>query len=215
LLERHELVQTPSAAIWHTLVSRRPGTALRTGPALLVSLPSVGTEQARAEVEAITPCLTAVTLLNGTEATLEAVEAASANKAILHFATHALFRQDNPLFSGLQLADGWLLARDLYGRRLDADLVTLSACQTGLAQIAAGEEPFGLVRGFLAAGAQRVVASLWPADDAATAELMQLFYAQLSEGKTPAGALRAAQQALQARRPHPYYWAAFCLLGSG
>lgn len=216
LLARHELVVTPSAAIWHTLASRRaPGAPLRSGPALLVSLPGIGTEQAQVEVAAIRPCLTQVTTLTDERATLEAVQAASGNKAILHFATHALFRQDNPLFSGLQLADGWLLARDLYGLRLDADLVTLSACQTAVAQLAAGEEGFGLVRGFLAAGAQRVAASLWPADDAATATLMQSFYALLAEGKTPAGALRAAQRALQTQRPHPYYWAAFCLLGSG
>lgn len=215
LLDRHELVVTPSAAVWHTLSQRKISSTLRTGPALLVSLPSVGTEQAQAEVEAITPCLTGVTTLVGSAATLEAVQAASAGKAILHLATHALFRQDNPLFSGLQLADGWLLARDLYGLRLDADLVTLSACQTAVAQIGAGEEPFGLVRGFLAAGAQRVAASLWPADDAATATLMADFYERLAEGRSPAGALRMAQQALQAQRPHPYYWAAFCLLGSG
>ena len=215
LLDQHELVITPSAAIWHTLASRQKPSTLRTGPALLVSLPSVGTEQAQAEVEAIAPCLTGVTALAGSAATLTAVCEQMKGKAILHFATHALFRQDNPLFSGLQLSDGWLLARDLYGLPLDADLVTLSACQTAVSQIAAGDEPFGLVRGFLAAGAQRVAASLWPADDAATAALMQGFYGKIARGQRPAQALRAAQQELQATWPHPYYWAAFCLMGSG
>ncbi len=215
LLDQYELVVTPSAAIWHTLVSRRQQSKLRTGPALLVSLHSVGTEQAQAEVEAIAPCLTEVTALSGSAATLTAVREQMKGKAILHFATHALFRQDNPLFSGLQLSEGWLLARDLYGLPLDADLVTLSACQTAVSQIAAGDEPFGLVRGFLAAGAQRVAASLWPADDAATAALMQGFYGKIAQGQTPSQALRAAQQELQALWPHPYYWAAFCLMGSG
>ena len=215
LLDQYELVVTPSAAIWHTLVSRPQQSKLRTGPALLVSLPSVGTEQAQAEVEAIAPCLTEVTALEGSVATLTAVCEQMKNKAILHFATHALFRQDNPLFSGLQLSDGWLLARDLYGLPLDADLVTLSACQTAVSQIAAGDEPFGLVRGFLAAGAQRVAASLWPADDAATAVLMKGFYGKIARGQRPAQALRAAQQELQVTWPHPYYWAAFCLMGSG
>ena len=154
-------------------------------------------------------------MLTATEATLAAVRVQIPSKAILHFATHALFRQDNPLFSGLQLSDGWLLARDLYGLQLDAELVTLSACQTAVSQIAAGDEPFGLVRGFLAAGAQRVAASLWPADDAATAALMQVFYRKIAQGQTAAQALRAAQQELQASWPHPYYWAAFCLMGSG
>ena len=215
LLDQVELVITPSAAIWHTLVSRRTQSKLRTGPALLVSLPSVGTEHAQAEVEAIAPCLTEVSVLSATEATLEAIRAQVTGKAILHFATHALFRQDNPLFSGLQLSDGWLLARDLYGLQLDAELVTLSACQTAVSQIAAGDEPFGLVRGFLAAGAPRVAASLWPADDAATAALMQAFYGNIAAGATPAGALRAAQQELQKTWSHPYYWGAFCLMGSG
>ncbi|MCX6366893.1 MAG: CHAT domain-containing tetratricopeptide repeat protein [Armatimonadetes bacterium] len=215
LLDQHELILAPSAAIWHTLASRNRPSKLRTGPALLVGLPGVGTEQAHAEVAAIAPCLTHVTQLESEQATLASVCAESQGKAILHFATHALFRQDNPLFSCLQLADGWLLARDLYRLPLHADLVTLSACQTAVSQIAAGDEPFGLVRGFLAAGAQRVVASLWPADDAATAALMACFYQQLVEGKSPAGALRAAQQELRLRWPHPYYWAAFCLLGSG
>ncbi|WP_395143306.1 CHAT domain-containing protein [Armatimonas sp.] len=215
LLDQYELVITPSAAIWHTLVSRHKPSKLRTGPALLVSLQSVGTEQAQAEVEAIEPCLTEVTALAGSAATLTAVREQMKDKAILHFATHALFRQDNPLFSGLQLSEGWLLARDLYGLPIDADLVTLSACQTAVSQIAAGDEPFGLVRGFLAAGAQRVAASLWPADDAATAALMQGFYGKIARGQTPSQALRAAQQELQALWPHPYYWAAFCLMGSG
>ncbi|WP_394794160.1 CHAT domain-containing protein [Armatimonas sp.] len=124
LLDQYELVVTPSAAIWHTLVSRRQQSKLRTGPALLVSLHSVGTEQAQAEVEAIAPCLTEVTALSGSAATLTAVREQMKGKVILHFATHALFRQDNPLFSGLQLSEGWLLARDLYGLPLDADLVT-------------------------------------------------------------------------------------------
>lgn len=215
LLDRHELVLAPSGAIWHALAQRPRTFPQGTGPALVVGQSGVGTEQTRAEVEAITRCLTNVTRYEGEQATLAAVQAASAKKALLHFATHALFRQDNPLFSGLQLADGWLLARDLYGLRLEAELVTLSACQTAVTQLGAGDEPFGLVRGFLAAGARRVAASLWPADDVATAELMQAFYRQLAAGEAPAGALRRAQQGLREQRPHPYYWAAFCLLGSG
>lgn len=213
LLDRHELILAPSAAVWYTLTQRRRPTP-RTGPALVVGVSGVGTQQVEAEVKAIVPCLTEVTCLEGSAARVDAVRAACGGKAILHFATHALFRADNPLFSGLQLADGWLLARDLYGLSLDAELVTLSACQTAVAQIAPGEEPLGLVRGFLAAGAGQVAASLWPADDAATAQLMTAFYQGLAQGTRPAGALRNAQKALRESGVHPYYWAAFCLIGS-
>lgn len=213
LLEQYELIVAPSASVWYTLTQRRRAVP-RAGPALVVGISGAGTEQVSAEVAAVMPCLNEVTVLEGEHATLSAVSASMAGKAVLHFATHALFRVDNPLFSGLQLTEGWLLARDLYGLRLEADLVTLSACQTAVAEIAPGEEPFGLVRGFLAAGARQVAASLWPADDIATATLMEHFYRGLAEGKPAAAALRMAQRELQKRWPHPYYWAAFCLMGS-
>ena len=212
LLDRHELVLAPSAAVWHTLTQRpmRPSSS----GALVVGVAGAGTEQVAAEVRAITGSLTKATVLEGEAARMVAVQQACGQKAVLHFATHALFRGDNPLFSGLQLADGWLLARDLYGMTLDADLVTLSACQTAVAQLAPGDEPFGLVRGFLAAGARQVVASLWPAEDAATAQLMEEFYRGLAAGQAPVTALREAQKALKAHWEHPYYWSAFCLIGS-
>ena len=82
----------------------------------------------------------------GETATCEAFTRLAPRCQTIHLATHALFRADNPLFSGLQLADGWLLAHDLYGLRLSAQTVTLSACQTGLATTVGGSESFGLVR---------------------------------------------------------------------
>jgi tetratricopeptide (TPR) repeat protein len=132
----------------------------------------------------------------------------------LHFATHAVFRQDNPLFSGLRMWDGWLVAADLYRRRLDCSLATLAACHTGSSAVAPGEETIGLARGFLAAGARAVLVSLWPADDAATAELMRDLYSRMEGGCGRAAALGAAQRAVRSRRPHPYYWGAFSLIGA-
>jgi CHAT domain-containing protein len=120
---------------------------------------------------------------------------------------------DNPLFSGLQMADGWLFAHDLYESALSCDLATLSACQTGMVSVEAGDELFGLVRGFLAAGARSVTASLWPAHDHATALLMQQFYTHWQQGASKAAALRVAQQQMRCRYPHPYHWAAFVLVG--
>jgi CHAT domain-containing protein len=112
--------------------------------------------------------------------------------------------------------DGFLRLHDIYNLNLPADLVVLSACNTGLGKDVRGEGLVGIVRGFMYAGAARVVASLWKVDDEATAELMKRFYQQmLQERKTPAAALRAAQIGMsQQKRWHsPYNWAAFVLQG--
>ncbi|MFN7926972.1 MAG: CHAT domain-containing protein [Blastocatellia bacterium] len=145
---------------------------------------------------------------------------------ILHFATHGFLNSENPALSGLVLSlvdetgktqNGFLLAPEIYQLKLPAtELVVLSACQTGLGQEVRGEGVVGLTRGFMYAGAPRVVVSLWNVSDEATAELMRQFYeAMLRQGLRPAAALRAAQLALwRERKWHaPYYWAAFTLQG--
>jgi len=112
--------------------------------------------------------------------------------------------------------NGFLRTRDIYNLHLPADLVVLSACQTALGKEIRGEGLVGLTRGFMYAGARRVVASLWQVDDLATAEFMRLFYrGMLQQGLSPAAALRSAQRQL-ARRPQwasPFYWSPFVLQG--
>lgn len=143
----------------------------------------------------------------------------------LHFATHSLVNSKNPELSGIVLSlydrerqpqDGFLRAHELYNLKLGADLVVLSACQTALGKEVRGEGLIGLSRGFLYAGAPRLVVSLWKVNDLATAELMNRFYrGMLRENLRPAAALRAAQ-AEMARKPRwraPYYWAGFVLQG--
>lgn len=136
----------------------------------------------------------------------------------LHFATHGEFKADNPLSSALYLAkdeqgDGLLTVNKLYSMRFDTDLVTLSACETGLGKIANGDDVVGLTRGFLYAGAATIVASLWKVDDQATSDLMRAFYGNLSRtGKLDA--LRQAQLELKGKRPQPFFWAPFQLLGN-
>jgi CHAT domain-containing protein/Tfp pilus assembly protein PilF len=144
---------------------------------------------------------------------------------IVHFATHGLINNNNPELSGIVLSlvdeagrpqDGFLRMHDIYNLRLGADLVVLSACRTALGKEIKGEGLVGLTRGFMYAGAPRVVASLWNVDDRATAELMkQLYVGVLKEGQPPSAALRAAQVAMwKARRwQSPYYWAAFVMQG--
>jgi CHAT domain-containing protein len=136
----------------------------------------------------------------------------------IHVATHGHSRLDAPNFSYIRLADGQLNALDAF--RLDlkgCELVTLSGCETGLAFSSGGDEQLGLGRAFLAAGVASLVMSLWSVEDNATNELMQLFYQRLLSGDTKVQALRAAQYSLLQQTSsvytHPYFWAAFRLVG--
>ena len=143
----------------------------------------------------------------------------------VHFATHGFINPRHPELSGLVLSlfdeqgreqDGFLRLYEVYNLRLRADLVVLSACQTALGKQMRGEGLLGLTRGFMYAGAPRVVSSLWSAQDQATAELMARFYrAMLRDGLAPAAALRSAQLSLrsEARWRLPYFWAGFVLQG--
>jgi CHAT domain-containing protein/tetratricopeptide (TPR) repeat protein len=150
---------------------------------------------------------------------------AVAGARVVHFATHGFLDSETPELSGLVLSlvdrngnptDGFLRLHDVYGLTLAADLVVLSGCRTALGKEVKGEGLLGLTRGFLYAGAPRVMASLWPVRDRATAELMQRFYrGVLHDGLPPAAALRAAQRSLR-RDPRwrdPFYWAPFILQG--
>ncbi|HEU4713719.1 MAG TPA: CHAT domain-containing protein [Pyrinomonadaceae bacterium] len=144
---------------------------------------------------------------------------------IVHFATHGLINNQNPDLSGIVLSlvdeqgrpqNGFLRLYDIYNLKLEADLVVLSACQTALGKEIKGEGLVGLTRGFMYAGAPRVVASYWRIDDRATADMMKRFYtAMLKDGLRPAAALRAAQVSmLQDKRwQSPHYWAAFTIQG--
>jgi CHAT domain-containing protein len=160
------------------------------------------------------------------EASLDRVkEADLGSYRIVHLATHGLLNNSHPDLSGLVFSlvdsrgnprEGFLPAYEVYNLRLNADLVVLSACQTALGDDIRGEGLVGLTRGFMYAGAARVVASLWRVPDAATAALMRRFYRGiLTDHLSPAAALRAAQTSIRAERrwSAPYYWAGFTLQG--
>jgi tetratricopeptide (TPR) repeat protein len=138
----------------------------------------------------------------------------------IHVASHGEFSSDAPLLSRLKLAaddknDGMLSVSEVYGLRLNANLVMLSACETGLGSISSGDDVVGLTRGFLYAGAQNVVGSLWEVDDDATAELSRQMYAGMKRGLSVAKALATAQEQLIVKKPHPFFWAAFLDSGTG
>ena len=150
----------------------------------------------------------------GARADLAALRAHAPAADVLHLACHAQFRSDNPRFSALHLADGTLTVDEAEALGLRACTVVLSACETALADSGSGDERVGLVRAFLVAGASRVLASLWPVDDAVTAGFMAAFYGSLRQGQPPAAALARAQSVTRLAHPHPCFWGAFSLYGA-
>ncbi|MEC8228859.1 MAG: CHAT domain-containing protein, partial [Pseudomonadota bacterium] len=130
------------------------------------------------------------------------------------------FNPEEPLSSRLLLVgdesnDGSLTVGELYDLELNSELVTLSACQTGLGDVQSGDDVIGLTRGFLFAGAANIVASLWMVDDEATARLMVNLYNNL-QSQDKQQSLRNAQLSVKNNyQAHPYYWAAFQLTGAG
>jgi CHAT domain-containing protein len=151
--------------------------------------------------------------LVGEHATLAALQSQAASADVIHLACHAQFRHDNPRFSALHLQDGALTVELAEKLHLRACTVVLSACESGLSEQGGGDEMVGLVRAFLMAGAARVVATLWPVDDAATADFMAHFYGALMRGQAPSKALQQAQACMRQQWPEPYFWAAFTLYG--
>lgn len=231
LLVRSEVVFLPSASV--LALSRRLHDAR--GPASSVALvadPVFGPGYpalpgARREARAIAAAAPAATLTAfGFDADRELVEGGRLRGYdVVHFATHGVIDTENPALSGLALSQvdregrprpGFLHLHDIFNLRLDAELVVLSGCRTGLGPVVRGEGLIGLVRGFMYAGSRRVVASLWQVEDQATAALMTRFYHGLwQEAVPPSSALAAAQRELAGNRRFrdPYYWAGFVLVG--
>jgi CHAT domain-containing protein len=224
LVERYEVVLAPSAsAISFSRLprARRPRSAA--SPYLVIAHSGDGLlPGALAEGETVARLFGGTRLFEA-EATVANVRAHVRDADVVHMAAHGHARPDAPLFSHVRLADGQLTALDCLELELDCELVTLSACETGHAVVAAGDEPIGLTRSLLYAGARSVIQSLWRVDDDATRRLMSDMYRRLWQGAGRAEALRAAQRAFLSssahndgaspRRAHPAFWASFSLVG--
>ena len=184
-----------------------------------------GTRHEADVIQAATPADSATVLLGFDANRDRATNAAMGSYRFIHFATHSVFDDEHPESSGVILSlfkpdgtpqDGTLRLRNIYDLKLSADLVVLSACDTALGKNIQGEGIVGLTRGFMYAGAPRVVATLWRVDDDATSEFMKGFYhAIFAQHASPAAALRQAQTEMRAqpRFRSPYYWGAFVLEG--
>ena len=220
LIERYRLRLLPAASMLQYLRATKPE---KPGGMLAFGNPDLGDPRldlrhAEAEAVAVSGTIPKSRALVRGKATETALKHFGQGFAYIHIASHGEFDPDQPLKSALRLAkdaenDGSLTIGELYSLKLDADLVTLSACETGLGKIANGDDVVGLTRGFLYAGSRSIVASLWKVADLATAHLMIRFYAHLAQGDRRE-ALRAAQLETRGKYPHPFYWAAFQLTGN-
>jgi len=219
LVDRYTTRHLPSASVIRYLKDR-PLSTVRS--LLAFGNPDLGRRQydlkyAQDEAVSIAKEFPQARVLTRKEATKTAFKTLAPQFPYLHLATHGKFDPDTPLSSGLMLTDdvqgeGFLSLEELYSLRLKADLATLSACETGLGKVSNGDDVVGLTRGFLYAGANAIVASLWQVDDRSTASLMVEFYANLRI-HNKSEALRQAQLATRQRYEHPFYWAAFQLTG--
>jgi CHAT domain-containing protein len=165
------------------------------------------------EAQAVAETLPHATLLYGEEATEEALQRLGADCRFIHLATHGFFRRDNPMFSAIQLGTNRLSLFDLYELRLQAEMIVLSGCGTGLNAVLGTEELVGLTRGLLYAGARSALVTLWDVNDASAASFMGRFYRHLSQGSPRAEALRLTMREQRLELPHPYHWAPFILVG--
>jgi CHAT domain-containing protein len=226
MVEDYTLAYLPSAALLINQTSR---------PELATSLLAVAPGRTRLrhaleEVRSLTALFHPQSrMLIGRGASESSFKVMSEKYRMLHLATHGYFNKLNPLLSGLELEpddsnDGLLEVHEILKLRLNADLVTLSACQTGLgsgyfAEVPAGDDFVGLTRAFLHAGSASVLATLWKVDDLSTVKLMESFYRQVRQrgnGEGKAIALARAQRELWASASygHPYFWAPFVLIGA-
>ena len=212
LLDRFAIAVAPSAAVMHACRQAARPIGDR---ALIVGIDDPSLPMVPHEVAAIGQSWESAKVALGPRATSTTLRRHVGKFDVLHLATHGVFRADNPSFSSIKLADAWLTVRDLTEIARGAQLVTLSACETGVNGISAGDEVIGLTRGLLGAGCSAVVASLWTVSDESTARLMERFYASLRTGEPPAAALRAAMLAIRDRYDHPYFWAPFMVIGDG
>lgn len=184
------------------------------------------TRQEAEQISSLAPAAQTLKMLDFKASRATAMSGELSQYRIVHFATHGFFDSQNPELSRIVLSrydeqgrsvQGSLLAPEVYGLKIPADLVVLSGCKTALGKEVRGEGLGVLTRGFMYAGATRVMASLWSVSDRGTAELMKPFYRRLlgASAQSPAAALRAAQMQLwqTPRWRAPYYWAAFVMQG--
>jgi CHAT domain-containing protein len=226
LVERFSHSLIPSATVLGYCVEKGEKVSGKRGEkgVLALSNPNLGSPVydlpfAEKEVTSLERAYGNVTAFFGREATERVVRNRAGSYGVIHFACHGTYESETPLFSALLMSpegadDGRLEAHEIFSLNLECDLVTLSACETGLAKITRGDEIIGLARSFIFAGTPSIITSLWKVDDLATAVMVKRFYRYLRAGHSRAEALRRAQLLVkEAVNGHPAAWAAFGLTG--
>lgn len=219
LLERHTISYIPSATILE-LCTRPRGPAAGT---LLCGYDNGQLQAVAAEIATLAALFPDAEILVNEHATTDAFTSGAANKALLHLATHAAFRVDNPMLSSLAFADRRLTLAEISRLGLQANLAVLSGCETGRGELQ-GADLLGLAGGFIGAGVRALLVTLWRIEDASAAQLMTTFYRRsLQQAQSYAAALRQAQLALlqHGRQAdgvdrlllHPAFWAPYILIG--
>jgi CHAT domain-containing protein len=219
LVQKYQIRTLPSASVLEFLKDKVTNKA---GSLLILGNPDLGDPQydlpaAQEESLKLAKRIKGSKVLLRAKATETALKKYGSSFKSIHFAMHGIFEAEKPLTSGLLMSpdsenDGRLTVLELYDLDLNADLVTLSACETALGETKSGDDVIGFTRGFLYAGANSIVSSLWEVDDDATRDLMLRFYREL-KSNNKARALQKAQLRVMKKYPHPYYWAAFQLTG--
>ena len=229
ILDEFSLFYVPSAAVLEYTLNRRMARPYRSPKILAVGNPDLGDPIldlpfAEQEVGSIKWNFPEVSILTRGNATEDWVVNNISRFDIIHIASHGEFDPVNPLMSAIKLAaptdknftksdfDGNLEAGEIFGLKISADMVFLSACQTGLGKISAGDDVVGLNRSFFFAGTHTVVSSLWRVSDVSTAVMIKTFY-RLYMNQNKADCLRQAALHVKTRYPHPGYWGAFTLVG--
>ena len=220
LIDRHSIGVLPSASVLKFLKKSPKGeqNILALGNPDLGN-PRIDLKYAQQEAVAVGRTWPVTKVLLRENATETAIKVSGGDYKILHFATHGSFKPEAPLESSLLLTrdsdnDGVLTVGELYEMKLNANLVTLSACETALGEVKMGDDVVGFIRGFLYAGANSIVASLWQVDDKATSILMQEFYRSLKDKDKQAALRRAQLKVKKEYNPHPFFWAAFQITGT-
>jgi len=218
-IESFNVRQLPSASV---LLYLREDKPKEISSLLLIGNPDVGDPQLRLpgtekETKQIATIWSPSQLLLGKAAVESKIKKEGSRYDILHFATHGIFRQEDPLKSELLLSpdatnDGHLTVSELYSLNLKPNLVVMSACNTGLGSISDGDDVIGLTRGFLFNGAQVIVSTLWSIADEESAYFMTAFYNNLKKHEC-ADAFQLAVKKCRKKYPHPFYWAGFQLIG--
>ncbi|HXG67450.1 MAG TPA: CHAT domain-containing protein [Blastocatellia bacterium] len=219
LIDRFEVSYAPSAAVLRLCRGRNLKSQISDLKSQTYEMVALGvvhreTPSIADELAAIGAIFPDATVLTGDAATRDNLLRLAPGARFLHLASHGYFRRDNPMFSFLKLADAALNFYSLLELKLRAEMVTLSACHTGVNMVFPGDELHGLMRGFLYAGAPSLVASLWAVSDRSTADFMREMYGQIQSGASKRAALRAAALRVKENYGHPYYWAPFVLMGN-